>query len=193
IAGGSAHSLVARVDGLVMAWGANGSGQLGDNTTVTRSVPALVTGATGVTFVAAGIGGLHSVALKSDGTVLTWGANSSGQLGDGTITQRLTPVSVSGLTGVTAIAAGSSFTLALKGDGTVWASGENDLGQLGDGTLTMRTVPVRVIALTPVTSVAAGGDHSLALTSDGVVWTWGKNGSGQLGDNTTVSRSTPTA
>jgi hypothetical protein len=87
------------------------------------------------------------VALKSDGTVWTWGENGKGQLGDKTTTQRLTPVQVSGLSGVTAVAAGFAHTLALKLDGTVWAWGGNGKGQLGDDTTTDRPTPVHVSGL----------------------------------------------
>ena len=87
------------------------------------------------------------MALKSDGTVWAWGDNGYGQLGDGTTTDRTTPVQVSGLSGVTAIAAGCYHTVALKSDGTVWAWGYNGYGQLGDGTTTQRTTPVQVSGL----------------------------------------------
>jgi Regulator of chromosome condensation (RCC1) repeat len=73
---------------------------------------------------------------------VAWGSNGSGQLGDGTTTDRTTPVQVSGFTGVTAIAAGTEHSLALKSDGTVWAWGGNLYGRLGDGTAANRTTPV---------------------------------------------------
>ena len=100
---------------------------------------------------------VHSLALKSDGTVWAWGYNNYGQLGDGTTTDRHTPVSVSGLTGVTAIAGGYGHSLALKSDGTVWAWGYNSYGQLGDGTTTDRHTPVDVSGLSGVTAIAGGG------------------------------------
>src|SRR5438477_389666 len=80
-------------------------------------------------------GGNHTIALKQDGTVWTWGYNGYGQLGDGTTTQRVIPVQVSSLSGMTGVAAGLYFSLALKSDGTVWAWGNNTNGQLGDGTI----------------------------------------------------------
>jgi alpha-tubulin suppressor-like RCC1 family protein len=98
------HTLVAKPDGTVWAWGTNSSGQLGDGTTTRRDLPKQVPGLTDVTSVAAG--GDHSLALKSDGTVWAWGSNGSGRLGNGNTTQQLSPVQVSGLTGVVAIAAG---------------------------------------------------------------------------------------
>jgi alpha-tubulin suppressor-like RCC1 family protein len=128
------------------------------------------------------------IALRSDGTVWAWGENGSGQLGDGTTTDRNAPVAVTGLTGVVAIAAGGAHSAAVKSDGTVWTWGENGSGQLGDGTVTTRLTPVQVTGVTGVVALAAGTNHMLALKSDGTVWTWGGNASGQLGDGTTGSR-----
>ena len=141
------------------------------------------------TKVAGGYG--HSLALKDDGTVWSWGMNNKGQLGDGTTTQRLTPVQVSGLSGITSIAANTYQSFALKNDGTVWAWGDNGYGQLGDGTTTDRLTPVQVSGLSGITSINAGTFHSLALKNDGTVWAWGDNGYGQLGDGTTTQQLTP--
>jgi hypothetical protein len=108
-----------------------------------------------VVAIAAGDG--HTVVLKRDGTVWAWGRNWSGQLGDGTYTNRATPVAVSGLTEVIAIAAGMEYTVALKSDGTAWAWGSNEYGQLGDGTVTNRCLPVPVVwgsGSSPVLGVA---------------------------------------
>ena len=121
-------------DGTVWSWGYNNKGQIGNGTiTVNELSPVQATGLTGVVSVAAGYE--HTVALKSDGTVWTWGYNNYGQLGDGTTTDESSPVQVSGLTGVIAIAAGYEHTVALKSDGTVWAWGYNTYGQLGDNTI----------------------------------------------------------
>ena len=146
-------------------------------------------------------GGGSSLALKSDGTVLAWGVNASGQLGVGDIVRRLTPTLVSGLgfgSGVVAIDAGAAHSLALKSDGTVLAWGLNATGQLGDGTTIQRTTPVQVKDpadptgfLAGVKAIAAGSAHSLALKSDDTVLAWGSNASGQLGDGTLVNEETP--
>lgn len=135
----------------------------------------------------------HSVALKPDGTVLFWGSNDYGQLGDGTTTTRVRPVAVPGLTGVVAVAAANFHTLALKSDGTVLAWGTNESGQLGDGTTTNRTSPVAVPGFTGVVALAGGAYHTVALKSDGTVLTWGFNATGQQGDGTTVTRLSPAA
>ncbi|RKG89192.1 hypothetical protein D7W82_07985 [Corallococcus sp. CA049B] len=136
-------------------------------------------------------GRYHTVALKSDGSVWAWGSNSVGQLGDGTTTDRTTPVQVQGLTGVTAIHAGKHHSVAFKQDGTVWAWGSNQSGQLGDGTTTNRTTPVQVQGLTGVATLHAGGDHTVVLKQDGTVWAWGNNFEGELGDGTTTYRKQP--
>ncbi len=133
----------------------------------------------------------HSAAVKSDGSVWTWGNNSNGQIGDGTTTQRTTPVQVGGVSSAVSVGAGYFHTLALSADGTVKSWGGNSYGQLGDGTTTQRTSPVAVGGLSGVIGLGAGYAHTIALRADGTVWTWGLNTSGQLGDGTTTQRTSP--
>ena len=132
-------------------------------------------------------GGAHSLAIKTDGSLWAWGDNQYGQLGDGTTTNRLTPVQV--LTGVAAVAVGDLHSLALKTDGSLWAWGVNGDGELGDGTTTQRLTPVQV--LTGVAAVVGGNAHTLAIKTDGSLWAWGWNWYGELGDGTTTQRLTP--
>jgi len=132
----------------------------------------------------------------ASGTVQAWGDNGSGQLGNGTMTRTEcacipTPVSVSGLSGVTALASGDYHSLALLSDGTIRAWGDNAQGQLGDGTMVASATPVSVSGLSGVTAIAAGGLHSLALLRDGTVRAWGSNFSGQLGDGIGSDSATP--
>ncbi|MBI5778720.1 MAG: RCC1 repeat- and reductase domain-containing protein [Planctomycetes bacterium] len=141
----------------------------------------------------------HTVALKSDGAVWTWGSNFDGELGDGTNTQRTTPVQVRGnektnyLTNIVAVAAGDSHAVALKSDGTVWTWGNNETGQLGDGTFTSRNIPVQVKDnsgadyLKDVVAIAACKKHTAALKKDGTIWAWGKKTSIQLGSNSDLN------
>jgi hypothetical protein len=136
-------------------------------------------------------GHYHSLALRSDGTVRAWGYNAFGQLGDGTTTNRRSPITVSGLTNVVHIAGGRDMSYAVRSDGTVWAWGLNSDGSIGDGTTTTRTRPVQVSGLTGVVAIAGGRDHGVAARSDGTVWTWGDNAYGQVGDGTTTDRRTP--
>ena len=192
LAAGYSHNCVVAVGGGVKCWGANGNGQLGDGTTTTRATPAGVSGlAGGVSKLA--LGNSHSCALTSGGGAKCWGYNSYGQLGDGTTTQRTTPVDVTGLTsGVVAVAAGYYHTCALTSGGGVKCWGYNSYGQLGDGTTTQRSTPVDVSGLTSgVVALTAGYYHTCAVTSAGGVKCWGYNSNGQLGDGTTTYRSTP--
>ena len=133
----------------------------------------------------------HSLAVKANGTIWSWGDNSFGQLGDGTKTSRNAPVQVTGLSGMQSVSAGAYHSLALRSDGTVWAWGYNIFGQLGDGSTGDKSAPVQVSGLTNVIAVSAGYGHSLALRSDGTVWAWGYNNYGQLGNGTTTAQSTP--
>ncbi|MGA2973745.1 MAG: cadherin-like beta sandwich domain-containing protein [Spirochaetia bacterium] len=191
VAAGWDHTLFVKSDGTVWAAGANWAGQLGDGTTTNSSSPVHVGGGlTQVTAVAAGNG--FSLALKSDGTVWAWGSNGNGQLADGTKTDhRGTPAQISGLTGITAIAAGYGHGLALKSDGTVWAWGSNAEGSAGDGTTTDQTSPVQVSGLTGVAAIAANWGNSIALTSDGNVYVWGSNWRGEMGNGTIIPQLTP--
>ena len=132
-----------------------------------------------------------TIALRNDGTVWTWGANSSYVLGD-TSSGRSLPAMVNGLTGVVSVAMGQQHALALRSDGTVWAWGGNANGQLGDGTTTTRSSLAPASGLSSVTAIAAGQNFSIVLKSDGTVWAWGANDSGQIGDGTTTTRLTPT-
>ncbi|MEU2735929.1 hypothetical protein ABZ656_10940 [Streptomyces sp. NPDC007095] len=130
----------------------------------------------------------HGLALLTDRTVQSWGANGSGRLGDGTVFSHNAPGQVVNLADATDIAAGGTHSLALLSDHTVVAWGRDNYGQLGNGTNADSSVPVRVEGLNKVIAIAAGLNHSLALREDGTVWAWGHNDNGQLGDGTTASR-----
>ena len=190
VAAGAYTSFALKSDGTVWAWGDNAYGQLGNGSTNDSSVPVQVSGLTGVVQIANG-DKYFGEALKSDGTVWTWGDNNHGELGDGTLAPSATPVKVTGLSGVTEISGGYEHSVVLKSDGTVWAWGENSQGDLGNGTTTDSTLPVQAQGITSAVSASAGIFHSLALTSDGTVWAWGANQSGQLGTGTFANSSVP--
>lgn len=192
IKAGMSHSVALKSDGTVWMWGYNGSGNLGDAATIiNRPNPVMTAQGPLGGVVAIAAGGFHSLALKSDGTVMAWGRNASGQLGDNSCEWRGAAVPVKEVGGVgvlnrvIAIAAGSDHSLALKSDGTVWAWGRNTMGQLGDTTTNDSLTPVQVQEpggfLTQAAAIAAGGFHSLALKSDGTVMTWGYSRYGQTG------------
>ena len=186
-------------DGTVWSWGDNAAGNLGNGTQCSPSTgcqgsgtPVQVHGAGNVGFLS-GVASISSgrgdtLAVLTSGTVVGWGADNYGQLGDNDNKNKPAPVAMlaSGggqtLGGVASVAAGGTFTLVLKGDGTVLAAGYNLDGELGNGTSGSSVyVPVAVSGLSDVKAVAAGYYHALALRSDGTVWAWGKNDAGQLG------------
>src|SRR5438552_5656436 len=121
--------------------------------------------------VAAGLN--HSLTLKEDGTLWSWGYGYNGQLGIASTVDEWFPAQVSTLSNVVAAAGGTYHSVVAKADGTAWAWGYNSYGQVGDGTTTQRTAPVQVSGLTNVVAVAAGGYHTLAGKSERSVWARG--------------------
>lgn len=143
-----------------------------------------------VTAVTGGISDVGDVVITA-GLVWTWGANVAGQLGNGTNSDSIAPVQVSGLSSVTAIAAGEYHTIALKNDNKIVTWGANFAGQLGNGTTTDSTTPVLLSGISNVTAIAGGRYHTITLKNDGTVWTWGYNSDGGLGDGTNSNSNIP--
>jgi alpha-tubulin suppressor-like RCC1 family protein len=194
IAAGGNHTCALTTAGAVQCWGRNLDGQLGDGSTTNKSTPQPVAGlASGVAAVVTGYG--HTCALTTAGAVQCWGFNTSGQLGDGSTTNKSTPQPVTGLTsGVAAIAAGYDHTCALTRAGAVQCWGASPFGQLGDGSTTSKSTPQPVPGLASgVASISAGDYHTCALTTAGAVYCWGWNIYGQLGNGSTTNKSTPQA
>jgi alpha-tubulin suppressor-like RCC1 family protein len=191
IAAGDSFSMALASSGAVLAWGKNRSGELGHGDSPTdHSTPVPVVGlGAGSGVIALAGGNSHALALKGDGSVLAWGNNESGQLGNGAApTDSATPVHVHGLgpgSGVVQIAAGGASSFALKGDGTVLAWGNNHSGQAGDASMpTDHPTPVQVKGLGPgsgVIKVVAGFSSAYALKRDGTVVAWGNNRKGETG------------
>ena len=153
IGAGSNHSLAARSDGSVWAWGQNNDGQLGNNSTVDSHVPVQVSGLSGVASLSGG--DTHSLALRADGTVWAWGHNGYGQLGTNSFNDSWVPVQSSGISGVSLAPGSGQHSLALKADGTVWGWGDNSYGQFGNDSTSYTLLPVE----SDMSGVAIAGSH----------------------------------
>lgn len=195
IAVGHAGSYFIKSDGTLWTWGDYNAGERAGTPDAekenTHTVPAATLGLSDVAAVSAGSG--HTIALKRDGTVWTWGYNGEGQLGTRAAADSRfpAPMQVGGLSGITAVVAGDRHSVALKDDGTVWAWGNNWNGHLGDGTKNHSSSPRQVAGLSGIAAVTAAMGHSLALGKDGTVWAWGYNDDGELGDGTRKARLIP--
>ncbi|MFV0432952.1 MAG: hypothetical protein ACK5LO_03060 [Leucobacter sp.] len=189
---GSTHSLALGDDGNAYAWGFNAQGQLGNGTNTDSNVPVQVSTG-GVTLHHISTRGYYSVALGNDGNAYAWGANTSGQLGNGTNTNSNVPVAIQrGGVGYLSIEAGDFHAVALGDDGNTYAWGQNTLGQLGNGTNTDSNVPVAVqTGGTAYTRISIGGAHTLAYDAAGNLYAWGMNNAGQLGNGTTANSNLP--
>ncbi len=200
VSGGADHSLAIKTDGTLWAWGHQtggyssfattvDEGALGDGTIINKSSPVQIGALTNWKQVDGGLG--FSVAIKTDGTIWSWGSNRAGQLGSGTVTRRSSPVQIGSLTNWKQVSAGSYHTAAVKINGTIWTWGQNDRGQLGDGTVVNKSSPVQIGTLTNWYQVSCGDYHTAAVKTDGTLWVWGYNNDGQLGLGNTTHRSSP--
>jgi len=206
--GGARGTVILKSDGTVWTWGSDAFGKLGINTTTGRSlVPVEVRGAGNIDYlhsVTAIMGGeTHNMAVKSDGTLWSWGYNFVGELGDGTTNDAAIPIqvgvnSVPPLIGVTKLGGRTYFSLAVKSDGTIWGWGMNSSGQMGNGTMGANVLtPVMVSnsqpgqAVNNPLQVSCGYTYGVALLTNGTVWTWGTGGHGELGAGTNTQSLLP--
>jgi alpha-tubulin suppressor-like RCC1 family protein len=203
VSAGYNHTLALRANGSIWSWGGNYIGQLGNGNSgfdisasysYGKSSPVSVVGGfTDWILVSAGSNFSHSLGVRANGSLWAWGSNTLGQLGDDTITDRSSPVSVvGGFTDWISASAGGGHILGVRANGTLWAWGRNSNGRLGDNTATNRSSPVSVVGgFTDWISASAGNLHSLGVRANGSLWAWGNNGQGRLGDNTITDRSSP--
>ncbi|MFH1156709.1 MAG: hypothetical protein V1793_23140 [Pseudomonadota bacterium] len=136
-------------------------------------------------------GKIHTLGLKSDGTVFAWGQNNFGQLGNNTTTGNRTPISLGSLSDVASIGCGAYASFAVRQDGTLYAWGHNTYGELGDGSTTNHLEPTLVPGISACKAVSPGEAHTMALMADGTIKAWGYNNLGQLGNGTTTQSLSP--
>jgi alpha-tubulin suppressor-like RCC1 family protein len=194
VAAGFEYSVSLNYRGILWAWGFNDFGQLGDGSNVDRHTPVQVNlDPSDDTVTAFACGYYQTIAVIKNNSVRVWGANTSFDFGGGAWINSNSPIPISGLSGVKAVAGGYYHMAFLKSDGTVWMVGQNGYGQLGNGTITdsFTMTPVQVSSLSGVSAIATGAYHTIALRQDGTVYTWGWNQYGQLGDNSTSISSVP--
>ncbi len=192
VSGGGRHTIAIKIDGTLWAWGRNTYGQLGDGTTTDRHIP-IQENTHGTNWISMTTGFDHIVAIKTNGTLWSWGRNTYGQLGDGTTTDRHIPIQEStAATDWDSVASGGWHTVAIKTDGTLWAWGRNTYGQLGNGTTNNKSSPTKLGTDTDWRSASASDYHTVATKIGGTLWALGRNHFGQLGDGTTSERHIPT-
>ena len=178
-------------NGKAWGWGNNSSGQLGNNSTISRLTPVSVFGTKTFCQIAAGHSGFssHALGIDKNGRVWSWGLNSNGELGDNTTLSRRTPVSILGAV-KTFCKIGSSFGgahHAIDKNGRLWGWGQNSNGEIGDGTTNPRRTPVSVAgAVKTFCHISAGNTFVMAIDKNGGVWGWGNRLNGQIANNTTV-------
>jgi alpha-tubulin suppressor-like RCC1 family protein len=192
------HTMLIKTDGTLWACGFNGDGRLGLGDVVSRSSPVQV--GTGTDWASVSCGDAttsyvrgFTAAIKTGGTLWTWGDNSAGQLGHSNVTSRSSPVQVGTDTNWSSVKCGYRVMLALKTNGTIWSWGTGGDGTLGNGS-TSRSSPVQIGSGTDWATIEAGQVHCMAIKTGGTLWAWGQNGGagqGRLGTGNTVSTSSP--
>lgn len=189
---GGAYACAVDFDGNVFCWGYNDYGRMSNGIPIydTSTVPVIIPGLEPVSSV--GAGGYHMCVLTQDGEVSCWGDNRFGQLGDGSISSRVTPGTVQGLPPVGQLTVGDVHNCVVTTEAEIMCWGDNRYGQIGVGTTQNVLTPVSPIGLTDIASVSAGSMVSCAVTFDGVSSCWGINWYGGLGDGTKISRKVPT-
>ncbi len=194
VSSGGYHAAAIKTDGTLWIWGFGDNGRLGDANTIGRSTP-VTTFAGGNNWKQVSVANVRTVAIKTDGTLWTWGSGGSGALGNAATTGNIsTPVTTfAGGNNWKQVSAGNNHAAAIKTDGTLWIWGSGTTGALGNGA-TSGSVSTPVTTFAGGSSwkqVSCGNGFTAAIKTDGTLWIWGGGGSGRLGTNDATNRSTP--
>ncbi len=190
ISAGGGHTCGVTTSGAAYCWGDGSSGALGIGRPAFYTAPTTPV-AGGFSFATISAGDRHTCGVTTSGAAYCWGANGSGQLGDGTSTWSYSPVAVAGGLAFTTISAGSAYNCGLTADGTAYCWGSNTHGELGDGTTAQEASPVPVAGNLRFATIDAGGAHTCGVTTSGAAYCWGANSDGRLGDGTTSQATSP--
>jgi alpha-tubulin suppressor-like RCC1 family protein len=189
---GDQHTAAIKTAGSLWTWGQNNAGQLGLNTQgfdTYRSSPVQVGSLTNWAQVS--VGTARTLAVKTDGTLWAWGANTFGEIGNNSTLNRSSPVQIGSLTNWKQVVTSTNHSSAITTGGQLYAWGSNSYGRLGDGTVVSKSSPVQIGVLTNWSQVASSGSHTLSVKTDNTLWAWGRNTNGRLGDGTVVNKSSP--
>ena len=192
ISAGGNFSIAIKTNGTLWTWGLNNYGQLGlgNISIIGKNSPFQI--GTDNTWNKVELGDYFALAIKTNGTLWSWGRNEKGQLGDASTADKISPVQIGNNTNWQILSAGSSHSAAIKNDGTLWCWGRNAEGQLGDGTVVNKSYPIQIGSATTWRKISAGGYHNVAILSNGTAKSWGWNGSKQLGNGTGGNVNVPT-
>ena len=190
IAAGFSHNLAIKDNGTLWAWGDNSKGECGLGNTITPQTTPTQIGTDSNWKTISG-GNLYSVAIKTDGTLWTWGFNNTNQLGNSTTVDVYIPTQIGSDTDWKFISAGDTHCFAIKNDGTLWGWGDNTDSKLGNNSTIDLTVPTQIGTDNDWKEVLAGDYHGIGLKNDGSIWTWGLNNNSRLGDGTLINKTIP--
>ncbi len=189
VSAGNVHSLAVKTNGTLWTWGNGQFGQLGNGLFSSATANVIQIG-TANDWLTVSAGNRFSLAIKTTGTLWSWGLNNVGQLGLNNLVNQNLPVQVGTANNWLKIDAGNQHSLAIDNTGFIYAWGDNTFGQFGNGTNTSSLIPIMVSSSNNWTEVSAGFDHSMALNNSGILYTFGNNTNGQLGDGTNAASNT---